>query len=80
MPHEPMEQLMAGQTEDSEVRDELLADVPQTGQRLEPERVSRRAWVGRFLGPILAIVIFVILPTGEGGLSQADVPRSRSAP
>ena len=69
MPREPTEQLMAEQTDDTEVRDEQLADVPQMGERLEPERVSRRAWVGRFLGPVIAIVTFLLLPTGDGGLS-----------
>ncbi|MBW3604357.1 MAG: DASS family sodium-coupled anion symporter [Actinobacteria bacterium] len=39
------------------------------GERIEPERVSRRAWIGRFLGPVLAILLFFILPTGDGGLS-----------
>lgn len=65
----PREQAMAGQTDDSEVRDEQLADVPQMGERLEPQRVSRRAWIGRFLGPVLAVIAFVLLPTGDGGLS-----------
>jgi sodium-dependent dicarboxylate transporter 2/3/5 len=61
---------MATTDKQPDVRDEQLADVPQMGTRLEPERVSRRAWIGRFLGPVLALVLYVVLPTGEAGLSQ----------
>lgn len=39
------------------------------GGRPEPVRVSRRAWVGRFTGPILAVLVFLVLPAGDGGLS-----------
>lgn len=60
---------MASGDTNTEVRDDQLADVPLMGERLEPERVSRRAWIGRFLGPVLAILLFLILPTGDGGLS-----------
>jgi sodium-dependent dicarboxylate transporter 2/3/5 len=56
--------------EDTEVRDEQLVDVPQMGDRHEPQRVSRRAWIGRFTGPALAILLYLVLPTGDGGLSQ----------
>jgi sodium-dependent dicarboxylate transporter 2/3/5 len=55
---------------DVDVHDEQLADVPQLGSRLEPERVSRRAWIGRALGPALALLLYLALPTGDGGLSQ----------
>jgi len=61
---------MSSADEQHEVSDQQLADVPQMGQRLEPERVSQRAWIGRFLGPVLALVLYVVLPAGEGGLSQ----------
>ena len=61
---------MASTDQQSDVRDDQLADVPQMGDRLEPERVSRRAWIGRFLGPVLAVLLYVVLPAGEGGLSQ----------
>jgi sodium-dependent dicarboxylate transporter 2/3/5 len=61
---------MATADEQPDVRDEQLADVPQMGTRREPERVSQRAWIGRFLGPVLALLLYVVLPTGEGGLSQ----------
>jgi sodium-dependent dicarboxylate transporter 2/3/5 len=36
-------------------------------------RVSRRAWIGRFLGPVLAVVAYFALPAGQGGLSQAGM-------
>ena len=55
---------------DADVSDEQLTDVPQTGERLEPERVSRRAWIGRFAGPVAAILLYLVLPSGESGLSQ----------
>ena len=61
---------MAASDSDTDVRDEQLADVPQMGQRTEPERVSRRAWIGRALGPALALLLYLVLPTGDGGLSQ----------
>ena len=57
-------------TGEHDVRDEQLADVPQMGERLEPARVSRRAWIGRFAGPLLALLCYVLLPAGEGGLTQ----------
>lgn len=61
---------MASGDADTEIRDEQLADVPQMGSRLEPDRVSRRAWIGRFLGPVLAVLLYVVLPSGDAGLSQ----------
>ncbi|WP_038683482.1 SLC13 family permease [Rubrobacter radiotolerans] len=39
------------------------------GEVTERERVSTRAWVGRFAGPVLALVVYLLLPSGEGGLS-----------
>ena len=61
---------MADQRE--RTRDEL-ADVPEMGEKVEKVRVSRRAWIGRFLGPVLAVVAYFALPAGQGGLSQAGV-------
>lgn len=49
-----------------------LADVPEVGEAEEPQRVSTRAWMGRFLGPLLALAAYFLIPTG-GGLSQAGV-------
>ncbi|WP_143529315.1 DASS family sodium-coupled anion symporter [Rubrobacter xylanophilus] len=43
------------------------------GEGAEEVRVSRRAWIGRFLGPLLAVVAYFTLPTGQDGLSQAGV-------
>ena len=54
---------------DTEVEDKL-SHVPQLGGAAEPDRVSRRAWIGRFLGPGLALLFYFLLPTGDGGLSQ----------
>ncbi len=50
-----------------------LADVPEMGQAAEKVRVSRRAWIGRFLGPALAVIAYFTLPTGENALSQGGV-------
>jgi sodium-dependent dicarboxylate transporter 2/3/5 len=49
-----------------------LADVPEQGEAEEPQRVSTRAWVGRFLGPVLALAAYLFIPAG-GGLPQAGV-------
>lgn len=57
----------------TEQRDRELADVPEQGDTIEEERVSRRAWVGRFLGPILAIIAYFALPTGPEQLSPEGV-------
>lgn len=54
-------------------RNENLADTPEMGDAIEETRVSTRAWVGRFLGPVLAVVAYFFLPTGEGGLSPEGV-------
>lgn len=55
--------------------DRNLADVPEMGETVEEERVGLRAWIGRFLGPILAVIAYFTLPTGTGetDLSQAGV-------
>ena len=52
-----------------------LVDVPEMGEAVEEERVSTRAWVGRFLGPVLAILAYFLLPTGggENALTQPGV-------
>ncbi|GAB2735850.1 DASS family sodium-coupled anion symporter [Salinifilum aidingensis] len=42
---------------------------PEIGETFEPARVSRRAWIGRFLGPALALAAYFLLPTGPDGLS-----------
>jgi solute carrier family 13 (sodium-dependent dicarboxylate transporter), member 2/3/5 len=52
--------------------DRRLRDVPEMGEAEEPQRGSTRAWVGRFLGPILALAAYFLIPTG-GGLSQAGL-------
>ncbi|RCW40159.1 sodium-dependent dicarboxylate transporter 2/3/5 [Halopolyspora algeriensis] len=41
---------------------------PESGEVEERTRVSRRAWIGRFLGPALAIAVYFLLPGGEGGV------------
>lgn len=46
-------------------RDDELADVPESGETEEPSRVSTRAWVGRFLGPILAVAAYYLLALGD---------------
>lgn len=42
---------------------------PESGEVRETTRVSRRAWIGRFLGPLLAIAAYFALPGGEGGVT-----------
>lgn len=46
--------------------DRNLVDVPEMGETIEEDRVSTRAWVGRFLGPVLAVIAYFTLPTGGG--------------
>ena len=60
-------------TDEREQRRRDLADVPEKGEAAEEVRVSTRAWIGRFLGPVLAVVAYFALPAGQGGLSQAGV-------
>ena len=47
-----------------------LADVPYEGEVTEPRRVTTRAWIGRFLGPVLAVVVYLVMPVGDE-LSEA---------
>lgn len=61
------------QRENNDSRGRDLADTPEMGDAVEESRVSTRAWVGRFLGPVLAVVAYFFLPTGEGGLSPEGV-------
>ena len=56
-----------------------LVDVPEMGEAVEEERVSTRAWVGRFLGPVLAILAYFLLPTG-GGENALTQPVWRRSP
>ncbi|HEV2093607.1 MAG TPA: DASS family sodium-coupled anion symporter [Rubrobacter sp.] len=53
--------------------DDRLTDVPEMGEGVEEVRVSTRAWIGRFLGPLLAVIAYFALPTSQDGLSQAGV-------
>jgi solute carrier family 13 (sodium-dependent dicarboxylate transporter), member 2/3/5 len=43
---------------------------PQLGGDAEPTRVGRRARIGRWLGPALAVVVHLTVPTGSGGLTD----------
>ncbi|MTV26726.1 DASS family sodium-coupled anion symporter [Nitriliruptoraceae bacterium ZYF776] len=36
----------------------------------EPRRATRRAVIGRFLGPIAAVVVYLVLPSGDAGLTD----------
>jgi solute carrier family 13 (sodium-dependent dicarboxylate transporter), member 2/3/5 len=47
-----------------------LEDVPQLGELAEPQRATRRARVGRYAGPVAAALTYVLLPTGDGGLTD----------
>lgn len=44
---------------------------PESGEVEEHTRVSRRSWIGRFLGPVLAVAVYLLLPGGEDGVSDA---------
>ena len=48
-----------------------LIDVPYEGEIVEARRVSTRAWVGRFAGPVLAVLVYLVMPVGEDGVSEA---------
>jgi sodium-dependent dicarboxylate transporter 2/3/5 len=48
------------------VPDEELADVPEEGEVAEPTRVTTRAWIGRVLGPVAAVAVYLLLPEAEG--------------
>ncbi|GAB3282325.1 SLC13 family permease [Parasphingorhabdus pacifica] len=56
---------MADTNEDGATNDDNTRRVgtPEIGEREEPTRISLRAWIGRFLGPILAIITYFVLPT-----------------
>ncbi|MDP8977459.1 MAG: DASS family sodium-coupled anion symporter [Actinomycetota bacterium] len=41
------------------------------GDRTEPQRVSQRARIGRFLGPALGLLAYVVIPSGAGGLGSS---------
>ncbi len=60
-------------TDQSENTDRDLADVPELGEAIEEQRVSSRAWVGRFLGPVLALIAYFALSAGSEELSYAGV-------
>jgi solute carrier family 13 (sodium-dependent dicarboxylate transporter), member 2/3/5 len=47
-----------------------LSDIPELGDLCEPQRASRRARTGRWAGPIVAVVAYLLLPAGEGGLTD----------
>lgn len=50
-----------------------FANVPEKGETVEEVRVSTRAWIGRFLGPILALTAYFSLSAGSDELSKAGV-------
>jgi solute carrier family 13 (sodium-dependent dicarboxylate transporter), member 2/3/5 len=41
------------------------------GEVADPRPADRRAWTGRILGPVLALLVYVLIPSGEGGLGTA---------
>jgi solute carrier family 13 (sodium-dependent dicarboxylate transporter), member 2/3/5 len=43
---------------------------PQLGGGPEPARVGRRARIGRWLGPAAAVLVYLVVPTGPGGLTD----------
>lgn len=47
-----------------------------SAETVEPSRVSRRAWIGRFLGPALAVAVYVLLPSEP---ELADAARGTAA-
>ena len=55
----------------NDVPDSELADTPQMGERIESQRITRLAIAGRYLGPVLALIVYFVLPGGEAGLSSA---------
>jgi solute carrier family 13 (sodium-dependent dicarboxylate transporter), member 2/3/5 len=46
------------------------ADVPQLGEPCEPQRATRRARAGRWLGPAVAVATYLSLPAGAEGLTD----------
>jgi solute carrier family 13 (sodium-dependent dicarboxylate transporter), member 2/3/5 len=55
---------------DATVHDAPPRDVPQLGAPCEPQRATRRAQIGRWAGPIVAVATYLLLPTGAEGLSD----------
>jgi solute carrier family 13 (sodium-dependent dicarboxylate transporter), member 2/3/5 len=47
-----------------------LRDVPQLGDLAEPQRATTRARIGRYAGPVAALLAYALLPTGAGGLTD----------
>lgn len=43
--------------------------VPQLGGGAEPSRVARRACLGRWLGPLTALAVYLLIPSGPEGLT-----------
>jgi len=43
---------------------------PQLGGGPEPARSGRRARIGLVLGPVLSVLTFLLVPVGEGGLTE----------
>ncbi|MFA9431453.1 DASS family sodium-coupled anion symporter [Egicoccus sp. AB-alg2] len=39
------------------------------GELTEPRRITRRAVIGRWAGPVAALATYFLLPTGDGGLT-----------
>ncbi len=60
-------------SDQQETRNRDLADIPELGEATEEQRVSRRAWIGRFLGPVLALIAYFALSAGSEELSYAGV-------
>lgn len=47
-----------------------LDHLPERGDGPKPVRVTPRANWGRVLGPVVAVVTYALLPSGDGGLSS----------
>ena len=50
-------------------RKDVTENEPEVGEGPEPVRVSTRAQIGRFGGPVVAIATYLALPSGDGGLT-----------
>jgi solute carrier family 13 (sodium-dependent dicarboxylate transporter), member 2/3/5 len=48
-----------------------IATASDEGEVADPRPPDRRAWTGRILGPVLALLVYVLIPSGEGGLGTA---------
>jgi solute carrier family 13 (sodium-dependent dicarboxylate transporter), member 2/3/5 len=55
--------------EDEDLR-EALRDVPELGELAEPRRATRRARLGRLLGPVAAVLVHQLLAAADTGLSD----------